>query len=180
MARDSATGAAAVVGMPVEVVRSSRRHKTSAARVVDGIIEVRIPAWLSAAEEADIVADLVARVQRASALVTGGTDLVARAAALADRYGLPEPLEIRWSTAQRQRWGSCTPDRRTIRISSRLRNVPAYVLDAVIVHELAHLVEPGHGAAFAALVDRYPRNERADGFLEAMSLGCAVDEFVAH
>lgn len=177
---DAALGpVAAVADVPaVRVIRSSRRTKTSSARLVGGIVEVRIPAWLSAGQEAEIVADLVARVHRARDL-TVGSDLAERAQALAKRFGLPTPADIRWSTRQQKRWGSCTPERGTVRISSRLRQVPAYVLDAVIVHELAHLVEPNHGPAFKELESRFPKRDRADGFLEAMGLGCADGLYVS-
>ena len=48
--------------------------------------------------------------------------------------------------------------------------MPAYVLDYVVVHELAHLVVPGgHPPEFWELVRRYPRTERAMGYLEAYS-----------
>jgi hypothetical protein len=69
---------------------------------------------------------------------------------------------------QQRRWGSCTPADGTIRVSSRLRSMPAYVVDYVLVHELAHLLEAQHDARFWALVARYPRAERARGFLEGV------------
>lgn len=69
----------------------------------------------------------------------------------------------------RTRWASCTPADGTIRISDRLRDVPAWVLDYVLVHELAHLLVPGHGADFWALVRGYPKMERAIGYLEGLS-----------
>ena len=65
------------------------------------------------------------------------------------------------------RWGSCTPADGTIRISARLASEPGWVLDYVIVHELAHLVVAGHNRRFWALVRRYPRSERARGWLMA-------------
>jgi predicted metal-dependent hydrolase len=83
---------------------------------------------------------------------------------------LPAPDSIRWVTNQEGRWGSCTPTDRTIRISSRLVGEPGWVLDYVIVHELAHLVVQGHDRAFWDLVERYPRTERARGFLIARGL----------
>lgn len=165
--------------LAVHVIRSQRRHKTSAARIVDGVIEVRIPAWLSASQEAQTVGDLVARLRKSTDLNDAATDLVVRSAELARQFGLPRPQSIRWVTNQQKRWGSCTPSTREIRISSRLRSAPAYVLDYVIVHELAHLVEHDHGPQFKHLEARFPQRERAEGFLEAMSLGLAAPDFQA-
>lgn len=164
---------------PVRVIRSARRRKTSSARFVDGVVEVRIPAWMDAARERETVDELVGRVVRAREIAGKELDLDARARQLADEFGLPHPSSIRWVANQQKRWGSCTPSTGEIRISSRLRRVPAYVLDYVIVHELAHLVEGGHGPRFKALEARYPRYERAEGFLDAMSLGFADDRFQA-
>ena len=47
--------------------------------------------------------------------------------------------------------------------------MPAWVVDYVLVHELAHLLVPGHGADFWELVSAYPRCERARGYLEGVS-----------
>ncbi|MEM7284924.1 MAG: M48 family metallopeptidase [Actinomycetota bacterium] len=163
----------------VRVIRSAKRRKTSSARFVDGVVEVRIPAWMDAAQERDVVAELVGRIVRAREIAAKEEDLEERASRLADEYGLPRPAAIRWVGNQQKRWGSCTPATGEIRISSRLRRVPAYVLDYVIVHELAHLVEGGHGPRFKALEARYPRLERAEGFLDAMSLGFADDAYQA-
>ena len=74
---------------------------------------------------------------------------------------------VRWVSNQNTRWGSCTVSTGDIRISDRLRDVPAYVLDAVLVHELTHTFIPNHSAEFYAWADRVPKAERARGFLEA-------------
>jgi predicted metal-dependent hydrolase len=71
---------------------------------------------------------------------------------------------------QEWRWGSCTPADGAVRISSRVAAEPSWVLDYVIVHELAHLDAPSHDAAFWQIVNRYPKAERARGFLMARGL----------
>ena len=154
--------------MRVEVLRSAKRRKTVSARQVgDDLLQVRIPARMSRAEEERWVGEMVKRFERRAAAVV---DLPARASVLARRYGLPEPASIRWVDNQGARWGSCTPVDRTIRISSRLAAFPTWVVDFVVVHELAHLAEYGHGPAFKALVARYPLAERATGYLLAKGI----------
>lgn len=158
--------------MRVSVLRSAKRRKTVSARLVDGVLEVRVPAWMSAEEEARHVERMVGRFQRRSE--TDGIDVERRARDLARRHDLPQPSSVRWVDNQTSRWGSCTPSDGTIRISSRLAPWPRWVLDFVLVHELAHLAEPSHGPAFHALVARYPLAERATGFLIAK--GITADE----
>ena len=151
---------------PVEVIRSDRRNKTVSARIVDGVIRVRIPAWMTAEDEARFVDDVVERIERERR--SSAVDLLARAQTLADEYGLPHPTSVTWSKVQRQRWGSCSVNSGDIRISDRLVDVPPWVLDSVLIHELAHLVVPNHGPDFEAIMHRYPLNERATGYLMAV------------
>lgn len=151
---------------PVEVIRSDRRVKTISARIVDGVIRVRIPSWMSSRDEAESVSSIVERVERKRR--SDGIDLAGRARMLAERFDLPVPVSIRWSETQQQRWGSCSPHSGNIRISDRLVDVPPWVLDYVIVHELAHLVEPNHSDAFYELEQRNPLAERATGYLMAL------------
>ncbi|MGH8913977.1 MAG: M48 metallopeptidase family protein [Acidimicrobiia bacterium] len=153
--------------IPVKVVRSERRRKTVSARVVDGTVRILVPADLPAEEERQVVESLVAKVTRK--LTAGHIDLEPRARQLARRHRLPQPVSIEWSDRQTTLWGSCTPTKGRIRISNRLAGMPDWVLDYVVVHELAHLVEPSHGARFGELVSRYPLSERATGYLMAMT-----------
>jgi predicted metal-dependent hydrolase len=155
-------------GLPVEVIRSTRRRKTISAQEVGGVLRISIPARSTKAQEAKYVEDMVRRMARRRE--TEEVDLTARAALLAERHDLPLPQSIRWVDNQQSRWGSCTPDDGTIRISSRLAEMPSWVLDYVIVHELAHLAELGHNERFYALADRYPKAERARGYLIAKGL----------
>lgn len=154
-------------GMKIEVVRSERRRKTVQARLSDGTLRVLIPAHLSPEQEAEVVERMIAKTTRRFA--TGKVDLQTRAGVLARRYGLPTPKTIEWSDRQMKRWGSCTPSNDHIRISTRLATVPGWVLDAVLVHELTHLVVADHGSEFKSLVGRYRLTERATGYLMALS-----------
>jgi predicted metal-dependent hydrolase len=167
------------MGRPeVEVRRSKRRRRTvSAYRDGDRIV-VMIPASLSRAEEAEWVETMLTRLERSEQRRRpSDDDLLQRALALSDRYlgGLATPETVRWVENQRSRWGSCTPGDRTIRLSARLRGMPAWVIDYVLVHELAHLLESGHDAKFWAWVDRYPQAERAKGYLLGWSAAAKVE-----
>ncbi len=137
-------------------------------------IVVLIPARFSAEQERDWVARMVARVDGAGKKrrkPSGDVALSNRARSLSDQYlgGAARPESVRWVPAMRTRWASCTPADRTIRLSRRLQEMPSWVQDYVLVHELAHLVEPGHGPAFWRLVETYPRTERARGYLDGVS-----------
>jgi hypothetical protein len=140
---------------------------------------VLIPAAFSPAEERRWVAQMVAKLQtreeRRHRSLGGDDELMTRARALSVAHldGLAEPASVRWVDNQNRRWGSCTPADRSIRLSSRLRSMPEYVVDYVLVHELVHLLEPGHDERFWALVARYPRAERARGFLEGVEQAAA-------
>ena len=165
-------------GPEVEVRRSRRRRRTvSAYREGDRII-VLIPASLSRQEEADWIETMVARLDRSERRRKPSDEvLLQRAVELSDRYlgGLAVPESVRWVDNQKSRWGSCTPGDRTIRLSVRLQGMPLWVVDYVLVHELAHLLESGHDARFWAWVDNYPRSERARGYLEGWSAAARVD-----
>ncbi len=152
---------------PVQVIRSHKRFKTASARLVDGVLQVRIPGWLTTQDADELVSNVVARFDEKWRC--GNVPLEPRARELADRFGLPEPASICWSYRQKLRWGSCSTGTGHIRISSRLAQAPPWVLDHVIVHELAHLVVPNHGPDFQDLVSRNPLAERAEGYLQAMN-----------
>jgi hypothetical protein len=152
-------------------------------------IVVLIPQRMSKADEETFVHDMVKRVlareARASA-PRGDEALAARARELATTYlapvldHVPEPAGVLWVANQQQRWGSCTPSTRLIRLSNRLQPMPGWVVDYVLLHELAHLIEPTHSDQFWWLVSRYPAAEKAKGYLEGYVAGQGrrgTDEF---
>jgi len=156
----------------VDVVRSARRRRTISAERVGDRIVVHVPARMSRAEEAEWVERMVRRVLAGERRRhRGDADLLARAAELSARHldNRAVPASVRWVDNQQQRWGSCTPADRTIRLSRRLATMPGYVVDYVLLHELAHLIEPGHGPAFSALMAGYEQLDRAEGFLDGVT-----------
>jgi predicted metal-dependent hydrolase len=154
------------IPLRVEVVRSRRRKRSTAAQMIGETLRIHLPSWMSADEERHWVDEWTRRFRRK--MSADRIDLGQRATALARRYDLPRPASIRWVDME-TRWGSCTPAAGTVRISSAVARFPAWVLDYVIVHELAHLVYADHSPAFWWVVNRYPRTERARGYLIAKS-----------
>jgi predicted metal-dependent hydrolase len=163
----------------VEVRRSQRRRRTVTAYREQGRTVVLIPAAFTAAEERRWVDQMVAKLQireeRRKRTLGSDDALMARALELSAAHlgGRAVPAGVRWVENQNRRWGSCTPADRTIRLSGRLRGMPEFVVDYVLVHELAHLLEPSHDAHFWSLVHAYPQAERALGFLEGVEHGRA-------
>jgi hypothetical protein len=161
------------VAPPVVVRASPKRRSTVSASWEDGQIVVLVPSRLGIAERDAVVDELVKRLlRRAPMHHSDDSALVTRSNELADQYlGGVRANSVRWVGNQRKRWGSCSPSTGDIRISERLRPVPSWVLDAVLVHELAHLIEPSHSRRFRALTARYPQMNKADTFLHGFSVG---------
>lgn len=166
----------------VRIIRSARRKRTVSARLVNWYtLEVRAPADIAEDELQRIVARFrdAARRRRDGMRAFGSNeDLQRRAERLNETLfgGAARWRSIRYVTNQNSRWGSCSPSQGTIRISHRLATRPDFVLDYVVAHELAHLLEPGHTPAFWKLVYRYPRAERAIGYLMALGHEGAASE----
>jgi predicted metal-dependent hydrolase len=133
---------------------------------------VMIPARFTRAQEREWVDRMLARLTAQDRRRRPpDAELLARAGELSRRYlgGLARPASVTWAANQNSRWGSCTPADRTIRLSTRIQGMPSWVIDYVLLHELAHLLEQGHGPRFWSLLTGYPRTERARGYLEGFA-----------
>jgi len=158
----------------VEVRRSAKRRRTVSAYRDGERVVVLIPAQFTGAEEREWVDRMIARLAARERREHTDEALYERAVRLAERYlgeypQAARPASVRWVRNQNGRWGSCTPADRSIRISDRIRTFPDWVIDYVVLHELSHLIVANHNAQFWALVARYPRSERARGYLEGIS-----------
>ena len=171
-------GAISVGGetLQLKVIRSVRRKKTVSARLLNwDTLEIRAPADLRRTELDPIIRHLAERTLRQRAKqrdFVSDEGLETRARSLNRKYfdGTLRWRSIRFVDNQNSRFGSCSPGRGTIRISRRLASTPPFVIDYVLVHELAHLIEGNHSPAFWKLVRRYPKTERALGYLMALQL----------
>jgi Protein of unknown function DUF45 len=173
-ASENTAGAEPDTTPEVEVRVSKRRKKTSEAKWEGGRIVVSVPAHLSVESRQKTVDWLVERLLTRQSLQSGLDDegLLARAIELSARYLVgARPASVRWVTNQTARWGSCSYYSGDIRLSHRLHVVPGWVLDSVLVHELAHLTHPDHSPAFHKLADAYPRHKEAGVFLAGYGLG---------
>lgn len=159
--------------METKIIRSKKRKKTVSAREVGGVFVVQAPARMSDAELQPIIDKLKQRLQKRRTKASLDDQALHRRAQELNRQYFEGKLKwksIRWVINQNSRMGSCTPTDQTIRLSHRLATMPTFVRDYVIVHELAHLLEANHGPNFWQLVNRYPKTERARGYLMAVGL----------
>lgn len=156
----------------IEVRRSSRRKRTVTAFREGDVTVVAIPAKFTRAQEREWVAKMLRKLEKQERRRRPTDEqLHERALKLSEKYlgSQAQPTSVTWSKVQNRRWGSCTPATGTIRISNRLKGMPQWVLDYVILHELAHLITPDHSRQFWALLAGYERTERARGFLEGIA-----------
>ncbi len=157
----------------IEIVRSAQRTKTASGQFKDGKLRVLLPARLDRAEEARLVAAIRERIERQETKrrLNAGNPLLKRAHALNAQYfdGKLEIASVTYVTNQNSRYGSCSVHRKTIRLAHHLAEMPEYVRDYVLMHEMAHLVEPGHDRRFWEIVNRYPRAREAQQYLKALA-----------
>ncbi len=158
---------------PIEIIRSKRRRKSVSAEVKNGTLVIRAPARLSDKELQPIIDKLHKRLAKRKKRSPQSDQALEERAQHFNQLLFDGKLKwqsIRFVSNQHKRYGSCTPSTGTIRISDRLAAMPAWVCDYVLIHELAHLLEPNHSQAFWDLCNRYPLTERARGYLMACDL----------
>lgn len=162
------------MGVPdVQLRLSARRRTTVSAFRESGVVVISAPVRIRGDELLPLAEELLGRlINQAQGKYPTDEHLARRARELARRWlppEHPEPVSVRWTAAQVRVWGTCVADDGAIRLSTRLRAMPDYVVDYVILHELVHLVHTGHGTEFDALLAAFPERDRARGFLDGVS-----------
>jgi predicted metal-dependent hydrolase len=158
----------------IDIRVSARRRKTVGAHWEGDTIVITVPPRLSQEDRWAYADHLAGKLLAQRAKERPSDDaLLLRALELSEQYfdGEARPTSVTWSSRQASRWGSCTPADGTIRISDRLKGVPGWVLDAVLVHELAHLLRLEHDALFHAYCARFPHMDASEHFLHGYALG---------
>ena len=155
---------------PVRIITSRKRRRTVTARLRSGVLELLVPATMPHVERQHWAEVMTRRIERRAARSLPSDErLMERARKLNDRHfdGRLTWKSIGFAEMERL-WGSCTFTDGAIRIARRAASLPEWVLDHLLMHELAHLVESDHGPAFHELENRYPLTERAKGYLLAL------------
>ena len=155
----------------IKILRSNKRKKTISARLVGGVMSVYAPVDISDSELKKAIDKLKKRLhnRKLKRELDKTQDLVSIAQRLNKKY-FDNRLKIRsieYASNQNRIFGCCNYKLRKIRISQRLMHLPYWVRDYVIIHEMAHLIEPNHSRAFWGIVYQYKLTERAKGYLMA-------------
>ena len=160
----------------VEVKRSKRAKRNVTAYRDNDKTVVTVPTRMAKRDIDAYVVELVNRLDDRDERTSSQESLEQRARILSKKYLGQDlfdthkvPVKIRWVTNQNSRWGSCTPDEGTIRLSHRMQRMPSYVIDSVIVHELIHLLVTDHSPEFYELMNKYPQHEKAKAYLDGYS-----------
>ena len=162
-----------VDGVTLTLSIERKRVKHVNARLRDTTLSVSAPLRMPQATLEPIVVDLARKLVRRlrAHQVNVEEDALVLAQRIAARF--PSPVEIahvRFVTTQESCWGSYSTATRTIRLNATLRQMPSWVLEYVVVHEIAHAVHPNHSPAFWSLVRQvYPKTDQAKAFLHGVS-----------
>ncbi len=161
---------------PVRIVASKRRRRTVSGRLRSGVLELLVPSWMPQSERQQWAETMRKRLERRIVRSRPSDHRLAeRARTLNERHFRGK---LQWTSIgfveMAHIWGSCTFTSGAIRIARRAASLPDWVLDYLIVHELAHLEQSDHGPAFHELENRYPLTERAKGYLMALDAAGAT------
>ena len=157
--------------MEVKINRSAQRRKTISARVVENRMYINAPADISEVRLEEVIDNFKKRFERRTLKkkLNAKEDLRGIAERLNERYfgGRLKINRIEYVTDQYKKFGCCNYRSGSIRISHRLLEMPPWVRDYVVFHEMAHIIEPNHSRAFWKIVSQYRLAERARGYLMA-------------
>lgn len=158
--------------MDYEIRRSKRRKKSVGAYREQGKTIIVAPVRMSLKEVHGYAQELIERLNSQYEKLASNELLEERARYLTKTYldvdvfeVHPVSVNVQWVTNQNSQWGSCTPSDGKIRISHRIQGMPQYVVDAVLLHELIHLLVADHSPRFYAYLERFADYKIAKEYL---------------
>jgi predicted metal-dependent hydrolase len=155
----------------IKIIRSPKRKRTISAQLNKGVLSVKAPVGISDEDLEKTIFRLKKRIiNRKLKRDLNVKDALKEVAEKLNRKYFGGRLKIdsiEYSTNQNSRFGCCNFKTGKILISHRLADLPDWVRDYVIVHELAHLIIPNHSRTFQELTAKYSLKERAIGYLMA-------------
>lgn len=159
------------------VRRSKRRKKTLQATLRNNTVKILAPHHTSDEDVKAFLNKFLKKLELKDIILNNDNELSKRAEKLKKKF-IPEAPDysIQFQKSLTRTWGKCYTRQRRIIINPVLGTYPKWVLDYVIIHEIAHLLVPNHGKEFRALVNRYKLKERAVGFLMAKGMKEDSDE----
>lgn len=158
----------------IRIFRSNKRRKTASAKLNKNVLCVYVPSRISESELERAVSFFKKRFTRS--LLKKKLNKARPLSVIAERInreyfsGKLNIASIEYVTDQVAKFGCCNYLKRTIRISHRIYEMPDWVRDYVVLHEMAHLLEPNHSRSFWEIVSRYKLSERAKGYLLAKGI----------
>ena len=159
------------VTLRTRIVR--KRVRNINVRLVNDELRVSAPPEVPQSELDEVVLRLAGKlVRRARAATLNSAEAALKIARrVAVRFPKsPQISDVRFVTTQRSRWGSYSQRTGVIRLHAGLDQLPAWVLEAVVAHELAHAFHANHSPEFWALLRTvYPDTDRARAFLAGVS-----------
>jgi predicted metal-dependent hydrolase len=173
MANLPRTTAITIDGVALTLVVTRKRVKNINARLHGTTLHVSAPLGAADAVVDKAVVELGRRLLRRvrARAVNALEDAGALARRVAARFpGRPRVDLVEFVPTQSARWGSYSARTATVRLNAALREMPRWVLEAVVAHELAHATHLNHSAAFWALLRRVcPETDRAQAFLAGVA-----------
>ena len=160
-------------GVELTVVLQRKRIKNINARLDGMTLKMSAPHHATRAEVEEAIPELARKLLRHARArhVNREENALALARTVAARFPRPpEVASVVFVTTQTARWGSYSPISGTVRLNATLREMPRWVLEAVLAHELAHAFHLRHSRLFWSLLRRVcPDTDRANAFLDGVS-----------
>ncbi len=173
MPQSPTTSTISIDGVTLTLILERKRVKNVNARLRGRTLAVSAPFGMAPGELDPIITALARTLVRRErqGRVNEQEDALALAEQVAAQFPTPPRVtRVIFVTTQIKRWGSYSTRTGTVRLHAALREMPRWVLRAVMAHELAHVAHPDHSPAFWSLLqDVCPETDKAEAFLAGVS-----------